>query len=603
MTEILTESFCERCGTRYTFESARPKTRLKNVRVLSRGFKNFVMSDDTSMDEAMAAARSETDRELTSHQLDAFHKTFNFCMSCRQYTCPNCWNEVENRCLSCAPHLGHEVLPAAFPDLPSGPLVSEETLYTNGTGYGTNRTGTGHSPELIGMAEVQARHDEEVDAAARLAALTSPVAEVLPVADVAPEPPIAASATVAEPPVTPDTPAIETPAVPSPAATPPARPAVAATAATDVSSDEAASPYADVEAATPSWLAKLVAVNQVDDAVEAPTTRPPTPMPTAAVTPPPASVTPPVPVKHEPAPAAPIVPPVQTPQPVAEVPPTPLVAASVPQPVVEAAPAPPAETPVAPAAPISIAPAAEPAVEPAAAAAAGLAAAVIHDAAVEDEAATHTSGLVERFGPAATIAAAAAITPDPVVSETPAPPRPATPTPPPAAATPPAPVAPPASPTTEPPAPVAPPQGAPSWLPSAPESAGLAAAASAATSPVRDDVVAQPVWQMVAPDDAPPAADIVQSPAPGAAPRPEPQWPNKPEWPSASAAPTGLPFLGRPAQPTGGLDALWAESTREVSRQAAGNRATGGVQPCVSCGLSLSANARFCRRCGTPQGA
>ena len=32
-------------------------------RSLSRGLKNFVMSDDTSMDEAMAAARSETDRE------------------------------------------------------------------------------------------------------------------------------------------------------------------------------------------------------------------------------------------------------------------------------------------------------------------------------------------------------------------------------------------------------------------------------------------------------------------------------------------------------------------------------------------------------------
>ena len=51
------------------------------------GLRNFVMSDDTSMDEAMAAARNETDREQTSQQLDAFHKTFNFCMSCRQYTC------------------------------------------------------------------------------------------------------------------------------------------------------------------------------------------------------------------------------------------------------------------------------------------------------------------------------------------------------------------------------------------------------------------------------------------------------------------------------------------------------------------------------------
>ncbi len=103
MTEILTESFCERCGTRYTFESARPRARLTGVKVLSRGLRNFVLSDDTSMDEAMAAARSEAEREATAQQLDAFHKTFNFCMTCRQYTCPNCWNEVEARCLSCAP--------------------------------------------------------------------------------------------------------------------------------------------------------------------------------------------------------------------------------------------------------------------------------------------------------------------------------------------------------------------------------------------------------------------------------------------------------------------------------------------------------------------
>ena len=95
MPEILTESFCERCGTRYTFESGAPRgPRLKGVKVLSRGLKNFVMSDDTSLDEAMAAARSESDREITTHQQDAFHKTFNFCMSCRQYTCANCWNEA-----------------------------------------------------------------------------------------------------------------------------------------------------------------------------------------------------------------------------------------------------------------------------------------------------------------------------------------------------------------------------------------------------------------------------------------------------------------------------------------------------------------------------
>ena len=45
MTEILTESFCERCGTRYTFESSAPRqSRVGRVRTFSRGVKNFVLS-------------------------------------------------------------------------------------------------------------------------------------------------------------------------------------------------------------------------------------------------------------------------------------------------------------------------------------------------------------------------------------------------------------------------------------------------------------------------------------------------------------------------------------------------------------------------------
>src|SRR4051812_25892953 len=117
MPEILTESFCERCGTRYTFESAAPRKtrRLGRVKTLSKGLKNYVLTDDLAMDEAMAAARGDEEREATSQQLDAFHATFNFCMNCRQYTCGNCWNQAEGRCLTCAPHLGQEILPAPFP--------------------------------------------------------------------------------------------------------------------------------------------------------------------------------------------------------------------------------------------------------------------------------------------------------------------------------------------------------------------------------------------------------------------------------------------------------------------------------------------------------
>ena len=118
MPEILTESFCERCGTRYTFEAAEPKgKRLGKLKVLSKGFVNFVTNDETSLDEAFAEARSDEQRELTNQQLDAFHQTFQFCMSCRQYTCANCWNETESRCLSCAPLLGADLLDAAQPRL------------------------------------------------------------------------------------------------------------------------------------------------------------------------------------------------------------------------------------------------------------------------------------------------------------------------------------------------------------------------------------------------------------------------------------------------------------------------------------------------------
>jgi len=143
--------------------------------------------------------------------------------------------------------------------------------------------------------------------------------------------------------------------------------------------------------------------------------------------------------------------------------------------------------------------------------------------------------------------------------------------------------------------------------------AALAAPAPApeapAPAPAADDVVAQPVWQMVAPD---PSADVPATPTPdspsvpaaanGNNPGQAPQWPAGPQWPTTAGQANGLPFLGRPAAPQGGLDALWAESSREVvATPAVAGRVNGVVQPCVSCGLSLSANARFCRRCGTPQ--
>ena len=71
--------------------------------MLTRGLKNWVVEDGRSIEAAMADAKRDEDRGLASAQLEAFHQTFNFCMDCRQYTCTDCWNQAEGRCLSCAP--------------------------------------------------------------------------------------------------------------------------------------------------------------------------------------------------------------------------------------------------------------------------------------------------------------------------------------------------------------------------------------------------------------------------------------------------------------------------------------------------------------------
>jgi ribosomal protein L40E len=110
---------------------------------------------------------------------------------------------------------------------------------------------------------------------------------------------------------------------------------------------------------------------------------------------------------------------------------------------------------------------------------------------------------------------------------------------------------------------------------------------------------------MVAPDstvdETQPASPALPAAATADDPAAEPQWPTRPTWLN-NAPSIGLPFLNRPAAPQGGVDALWAESNREVAAQRSAAKPASAVQPCVSCGLSLSATARFCRRCGSAQG-
>ena len=103
------ESYCERCGSRYVFRPNAPRTlSLKSARVLAKGLKNFVLTDGQSMNDAMALARSDDEREDTSRMTEAFHRTFNFCMTCRQYACAKCWNGRQGACLTCAPEPGLE---------------------------------------------------------------------------------------------------------------------------------------------------------------------------------------------------------------------------------------------------------------------------------------------------------------------------------------------------------------------------------------------------------------------------------------------------------------------------------------------------------------
>ena len=102
MPEALTESFCERCGTRYEFPAPAKLGTLRKTRGLVSGFKNYIMSQDALSDTIEDAMRSE-EETLASHQLEAFHAAFNFCINCRQYACTNCWNESAGRCRTCVP--------------------------------------------------------------------------------------------------------------------------------------------------------------------------------------------------------------------------------------------------------------------------------------------------------------------------------------------------------------------------------------------------------------------------------------------------------------------------------------------------------------------
>jgi hypothetical protein len=113
MPEALTESFCERCGTRYEFAAPTQLNTIRKTRGLISGLKNYIMSQDALGDAVSDAIRGE-EAALASEQLEAFHESFNFCINCRQYTCVNCWNDDAGRCRTCVPIAGTDDLLERF---------------------------------------------------------------------------------------------------------------------------------------------------------------------------------------------------------------------------------------------------------------------------------------------------------------------------------------------------------------------------------------------------------------------------------------------------------------------------------------------------------
>ncbi|HET6380485.1 MAG TPA: hypothetical protein VFH63_05545 [candidate division Zixibacteria bacterium] len=111
--EALTESFCERCGTRYEFAAPTRLNTIRKTRGLIAGLKNYIMSQDALSDAVGDALRSE-EEALAAQQLEAFHRSFNFCINCRQYACTNCWNDDAGRCRTCAPIPGTDDLIERF---------------------------------------------------------------------------------------------------------------------------------------------------------------------------------------------------------------------------------------------------------------------------------------------------------------------------------------------------------------------------------------------------------------------------------------------------------------------------------------------------------
>ncbi|MEP7082343.1 MAG: hypothetical protein ABI841_05120 [Chloroflexota bacterium] len=102
MSETLTASFCERCGTRHEFRAPKGLGPIRKTRGFIGGLKQYLVSDQ-ELSEAMREGMQTQESVIAAAQLDAFHESVHLCIGCRQYTCNDCWNQAAGRCRTCAP--------------------------------------------------------------------------------------------------------------------------------------------------------------------------------------------------------------------------------------------------------------------------------------------------------------------------------------------------------------------------------------------------------------------------------------------------------------------------------------------------------------------
>jgi hypothetical protein len=92
MTDPILQSFCERCGARYTVSELEAKSpEPPKGRLGLFGRRPAPESTDTEPSTASSPSAAA----------ERFASSFHFCLDCRQYVCTKCWNSEAGGCLTC----------------------------------------------------------------------------------------------------------------------------------------------------------------------------------------------------------------------------------------------------------------------------------------------------------------------------------------------------------------------------------------------------------------------------------------------------------------------------------------------------------------------